>query len=100
MGRRSSAAGCQSRARRRTALGQLCKLAASRLTRSASAQGISAMKKLLGLLVLVIAAVALYLAATPSPIEPLAWQAPPAPAMTGMLEPNDTLMKAELLGLG
>lgn len=58
------------------------------------------MKKLLGLLVLVIAAAALYLAVTPSPIEPLAWQAPPAPAMTGVLEPNDTLMKAELLGRG
>ncbi|SDI06782.1 Sugar lactone lactonase YvrE [Pseudomonas benzenivorans] len=58
------------------------------------------MKKLLGLLALVIAAAALYLAATPSPIEPLAWQAPPAPAMSGVLEPNDTLMKAELLGLG
>lgn len=58
------------------------------------------MKKLLGLLALVIAAAAPYLAVTPSPIEPLAWQAPPAPAMTGVLEPNDTLMKAELLGLG
>ena len=58
------------------------------------------MKKLLGLFVLVIAAAALYLAVTPSPIEPLAWQAPPAPAMTGVLEPNDTLRKAELLGRG
>jgi sugar lactone lactonase YvrE len=58
------------------------------------------MKKLLGLLVLLIAAVAIYLAITPSPIDPLAWQAPPAPAMTGVLEPNDTLMKAELLGRG
>ena len=58
------------------------------------------MKKLLGLLVLLIAAAALYLAITPSPIDPLAWQAPTAPAMTGVLEPNDTLMKAELLGRG
>lgn len=58
------------------------------------------MKKLLGLLVLLIAAMAIYLAITPSSIDPLAWQAPPAPAMTGMLEPNDTLMKAELLGRG
>ncbi|QLC74419.1 SMP-30/gluconolactonase/LRE family protein [Pseudomonas sp. LPB0260] len=58
------------------------------------------MKKLLGLLALALAASALYLAITPSPIEPLAWQAPPAPAMTGVLEPNDTLMKAELLGKG
>jgi sugar lactone lactonase YvrE len=53
------------------------------------------MNKLLGLLVLPIAAMAIYLA-----IGPLAWQAPPAPAMTGVLEPNDTLMKAELLGRG
>lgn len=58
------------------------------------------MNKLLGLLVLPIAAAATYLAITPSPIDPLAWQAPPAPAMTGVLEPNDTLMKAELLGRG
>ncbi|HBX54912.1 SMP-30/gluconolactonase/LRE family protein [Pseudomonas sp. UBA2684] len=58
------------------------------------------MKKLLGLLALVIAAVALYLLVTPSPIDPLAWEAPPAPTMTGVLEPNDTLMKAELLGRG
>jgi YD repeat-containing protein len=58
------------------------------------------MKKLLGLLVLLIAAMAIYLAITPSPIDPLAWQAPPAPAMTGVLEPNDTLMKTELLGRG
>lgn len=58
------------------------------------------MNKLLGLLVLLIAAAAIYLAITPSPIDPLAWQAPPAPAMTGVLEPNDTLMKAELLGRG
>ncbi|WP_300656847.1 SMP-30/gluconolactonase/LRE family protein [Pseudomonas sp.] len=58
------------------------------------------MKKLLGLLILLVAALALYLAITPSPIDPLAWEAPPAPAMTGVLEPNDTLMKAELLGLG
>jgi sugar lactone lactonase YvrE len=58
------------------------------------------MNKLLGLLVLLIAATAIYLAITPSPIDPLAWQAPPAPAMTGVLEPNDTLMKAELLGRG
>lgn len=58
------------------------------------------MKKLLGLLVLLIAAMAIYLAVTPSPIDPLAWEAPHAPAMTGVLEPNDTLMKAELLGRG
>ena len=58
------------------------------------------MKKLLGLLVALIAAAAIYLAVTPSPIDPLAWEAPAIPPMTGVLEPNDTLMKAELLGRG
>lgn len=58
------------------------------------------MKKLLGLLALILVAAAAYLAVTPSPIDPLAWQPQPAPAMTGVLEPNDTLMKAELLGKG
>ena len=58
------------------------------------------MKKFASLLVLLIAAAAVYLAVTPSPIDPVAWNPPPAPSMTGVLEPNDTLMKAELLGLG
>ncbi|AYC33681.1 SMP-30/gluconolactonase/LRE family protein [Pseudomonas cavernae] len=58
------------------------------------------MKKLLGLIALLLAAAAVYLALTPSPIDPLAWDAPKAPAMTGVLEPNDTLMKAELLAQG
>jgi sugar lactone lactonase YvrE len=58
------------------------------------------MKRLLVLLALPIAGAAAYLALTPSPIEPLAWQPQPAPQMSGVLEPNDTLMKAELLGQG
>ncbi|MBT8767206.1 SMP-30/gluconolactonase/LRE family protein [Metapseudomonas boanensis] len=58
------------------------------------------MKKLLGLIGLLAAALAIYLAVTPSPIDPLAWQAPQAPLMTGPLEPNDTLMKADLLAKG
>ncbi len=58
------------------------------------------MKKLLGLLALAIAGAAGYLAITPSPIDPLAWQPQPAPLMTGVLEPNDSLMKAELLAQG
>ena len=58
------------------------------------------MKKLLGLLAIAIAGAAGYLAITPSPIDPLAWQPQPAPLMTGVLEPNDTLMKAELLAQG
>lgn len=55
------------------------------------------MKKLLFLPLL--AAIG-YIAFVPSPIDPLPWQAPRAPAMTGVLEPNDTLMKAELLARG
>ncbi|WP_236171446.1 SMP-30/gluconolactonase/LRE family protein [Pseudomonas pseudonitroreducens] len=58
------------------------------------------MKKLLGLVVLLVAALAVYLAVTPSPIDPLAWTPPKAPPMTGVMEPNDTLMKAELLAQG
>ena len=53
------------------------------------------MKKLLGLLAIAIAGAAGYLAITPSPIDPLAWQPQPAPLMTGVLEPNDSLMKAD-----
>ena len=58
------------------------------------------MKKLLGLFLALLVAAALYLVVTPSPIDPLAWQAPQAPLLTGVLEPNDSLMKAELLGRG
>jgi sugar lactone lactonase YvrE len=58
------------------------------------------MKKFLGLVVLLVVAVAVYLALTPSPIDPLAWTPPKAPPMTGVMEPNDTLMKAELLAQG
>ncbi len=60
----------------------------------------SPMKKLLASLAVLVAAVALYLALTPSPIDPLAWAPAAPPPMQGVLEPNDTLMKAELLGLG
>lgn len=55
------------------------------------------MKKLL--LLPLVAAIG-YVAFVPSPIDPLAWEAPKAPAMSGILEPNDTLMKAQLLGQG
>lgn len=58
------------------------------------------MKKLLGLVAVLVLALAVYLALTPSPIDPLAWTPPKAPAMTGVMEPNDTLMKAELLAQG
>lgn len=58
------------------------------------------MKKLFGLLLLVIVAGVVYLLISPSPINPAAWQAPTAPVMTGVLEPNDTLMKAQLIASG
>jgi sugar lactone lactonase YvrE len=58
------------------------------------------MKKLLGLLALILIAAVVYLLIQPSPVDPVAWKPDPAPAMTGVLEPNDTLMKAELLARG
>lgn len=57
-------------------------------------------KKLASLLLWLVVAAGLYLAFAPSPIDPLPWTPPKAPALNGVLEPNDTLMKAELLGLG
>jgi sugar lactone lactonase YvrE len=38
--------------------------------------------------------------AAPSPIDPVAYQPPPPPAMTGLLAPNDLLRHAERLALG
>lgn len=58
------------------------------------------MKKALGLLALAVAAGAAYLAFTPSPVQPLGWQPPPAPPTSGVMEPNDSLMKAELIAQG
>ena len=58
------------------------------------------MNKLLGLGALLTGAAAAYLIIAPSPIDPVAWEAPPIPLMSGALEPNDTLMKAELLARG
>lgn len=54
---------------------------------------------LLVLLVLVLVALA-YLALAPSPIDPLAWDPPPLPEMTGPLAPNARLSTAELIGQG
>jgi len=45
---------------------------------------------------LIALAVAVFLAA-PSPIHPLAWHPPAAPALTGVLAPNEELAKAELV---
>jgi sugar lactone lactonase YvrE len=41
-----------------------------------------------------------YLLAWPVPIEPVAWQPPPAPAETGLYAPNDRLRAVEWLGRG
>lgn len=46
-----------------------------------------------GLIALAVAA----FVAVPSPIHPLAWNPPPAPALTGVLAPNEELAKAELV---
>jgi sugar lactone lactonase YvrE len=54
---------------------------------------------LLVLLVLVVVALA-YLAIAPSAIDPLAWDPPPPPEMTGPLAPNARLSTAELIGQG
>ncbi len=37
---------------------------------------------------------------SPSPIDPVAWKPAPSLPMTGVLEPNDELSKAELIGKG
>lgn len=58
------------------------------------------MKALFALIFLVVISLTLYLSITPSPIRPLAWEAPTAPLPVGALEPNDSLMRAELLATG
>ena len=58
------------------------------------------MKKLLGVLLALVAALAIYLVITPSPIDPLAWDAPAGPALTGALQTNERLKDAELLAQG
>lgn len=58
------------------------------------------MNKTLACSGLLLAAAGLWLALTPSPIDPLAWDAPAAPALDGVLAANDVLAGAELLGRG
>lgn len=58
------------------------------------------MNKTLACSGLLLAAAGLWLALTPSPIDPLAWDAPAAPALDGVLAANDVLASAELLGRG
>ncbi len=53
------------------------------------------------LLLLALSLVALaYLAIKPAPIDPVAWEPSPVPAMTGPLAPNAKLATAELIGQG
>ncbi|MBL0712236.1 MAG: SMP-30/gluconolactonase/LRE family protein [Desulfosarcina sp.] len=56
-------------------------------------------KALLGLLVLIMLSSG-YLALVPGPLDSAAYRPPPAPALTGVLAPNDKLKTAELIGRG
>jgi sugar lactone lactonase YvrE len=51
-------------------------------------------------LLLLLLVIAGYLALAPAPIDPVAWDPPPAPAMAGPLAPNAKLASAELIGQG
>jgi sugar lactone lactonase YvrE len=51
-------------------------------------------KRLVGALILVVLATLLYLVFWPVPIEPVAWEAPAAPALTGPYEVNDALTRS------
>jgi sugar lactone lactonase YvrE len=53
-----------------------------------------------GIAILLIIISIIILIALKSPIDPVAYSAPEKPAMTGVLEPNDLLQKAELLAKG
>lgn len=56
--------------------------------------------RLVLLLLVVLGLVAAYLALAPAPIDPVAWEPPPSPEMTGPLAPNERLAGATLLALG
>lgn len=56
------------------------------------------MKKILVLVIVL--AVAAYLLFWPVPIQPVAWQAPPAPALEGQYALNDKLASVQLLAVG
>jgi sugar lactone lactonase YvrE len=58
------------------------------------------MKKLAFLIAVVIVALAITLALTKAPTDPVAYNPPKKPAMTGVLAPNTLLQKAELLAKG
>jgi sugar lactone lactonase YvrE len=58
------------------------------------------MKKLLLVLILVLGLVILYLLVWPVPISPVAWNPPPAPALTGVYQQNSLLSPVERISLG
>lgn len=58
------------------------------------------MKKLLGLLLIVLVCVAGYLLFWPVPIEPVAWHAPEAPGLSGKYAANDRLADIERIPTG
>lgn len=58
------------------------------------------MSKVLGIFILVVAAIAAYLCLWPVSIEPVAWQAPADPGLEGPYAVNDALAAAERLGEG
>lgn len=53
-----------------------------------------------GIVILSAAVILIVLSTIESPIDPVAYEAPEKPEMTGALEPNDLLQKAELLAQG
>lgn len=57
-------------------------------------------RQVLSGLVLILAVVALYFLFWPVPIEPVAWQAPPAPGYTGPFARNERLKGMEILPIG
>ena len=57
-------------------------------------------KRVLLLLLALLVVTLAYLAIKPSPIDPVAWDPPPAAPMTGPLAPNAKLAIAELIGQG
>ncbi|PCC75021.1 Sugar lactone lactonase YvrE [Nannocystis exedens] len=56
--------------------------------------------RLVLLLVLGLGLFAAYLVVTPAPIDPVAWEPPPVPEMTGPLAPNERMVGATLLAAG
>lgn len=58
------------------------------------------MKKLLGVLLILVVALAAYLTLWPVPVEPVAWEAPDAPGLTGPYAVNDELAGVEWLAKG